>query len=454
MSRSRYLNIVPIVFLLVASFVMGFHVQDALAASASGDWTLKDWTVALQKIPSQIERLLERPQDSQPGDLPVLETYWAVLERVAEDFYPQKIDGQDPEALDQHKLTYAAIRGMLRSLDDPFTRFLDPKEYEKMVEENTGNFVGIGARLDTNDKRQVYILMPLPNTPAEKAGLKKNDVILKVDDEPISGMDIDEVVNKIRGMENTKVKLTLLREGATEPFDVTIVRRWVEVPIVDSRMQDPDNKIGYVKLWQFNEKSDSQFDKALTELEKENMKALIFDLRGNPGGLLEVAIDIGSRFIESGPVVIIQERGGQRTPHFVKSSKHNHKRYPLVVLVDKHSASASEIVAGAIRDNDKGTLLGTTTFGKGRVQTIMPLRDGSAVAITTAKYLTPSGTDINKVGIKPDVVFEQPEDADPTDPEKDPLLLKAQQLLMDQLAGKTATAAAAPASSAPGTQPR
>ncbi len=179
--------------------------------------------------------------------------------------------------------------------------------------------------------------------------------------------------------------------------------------MVKWEMLDDKSKIGYIRLYQFNEQSDAQFDEALTALEAKHMKGLIFDLRGNPGGLLQVAVDIGSRFIESGPVVIIQERGGQKNPLYVEEEKHNHKRYPLVVLVDKSSASASEIVSGAIKDDGAGTLVGTTTFGKGRVQTIMPLQDASAVAITTAKYLTPKGTDIHKKGIDPDVVVEQPE---------------------------------------------
>jgi carboxyl-terminal processing protease len=199
-------------------------------------------------------------------------------------------------------------------------------------------------------------------------------------------------------------------------------------------MQDEKSKIGYVRLWQFNEQSDAQMEDALTKLENKQMKGMVLDLRGNPGGLLQVAVDIGSRFIASGPVVIIQERGGQKSYLNVEESQHRHKRVPLVVLVDGRSASASEIVAGAIKDDSIGTLVGTTTYGKGRVQTIMPLADGSAVAITTAKYLTPKGTDINKVGIKPDVVVDIPEEGfDPTEPAKDPQLKKAVEVLKQKM---------------------
>jgi carboxyl-terminal processing protease len=271
-----------------------------------------------------------------------------------------------------------------------------------------------------------------------KAGVKALDVIIKVDNKPIAGLDIDEVVNKIRGEEGTKVKLTLLRPKVKKPVEITIVRKVVPLQIVVSRMQDDKNKLGYIRLWQFNEQSDAQMDLALDALEKKQMKGLILDLRGNPGGLLQVAVDIGSRFLNDGPVVIIQERGGQKSYLNVEESQHRHKRVPLVVLVDGHSASASEIVAGAIKDDKVGTLVGTTTYGKGRVQTIMPLSDGSAVAITTAKYLTPSGTDIHKVGIKPDVVVNVPEEGfDPTDPAKDPQLKKAVEVLKQKLGIQT-----------------
>jgi carboxyl-terminal processing protease len=333
---------------------------------------------------------------------------------------------------------------MLHALDDPFTRFLDPDEYKKMREENDGNFVGIGAQLDTNSKDEVYIKEPLPDTPAMRAGIKTNDVIIAVDGKIIKGIDILEVVKLIRGKEGTPVKLTLRRPGRAANLEMRLIRRVVHYQMVKYRMADEKDKIGYVRLYQFNEQSDQQFDEALAELEKKHMKGLILDLRGNPGGLLQVAVDIGSRFIESGPVVIIQERGGQKNPYYVEEDKHNHKRYPLVVLVDKSSASASEIVSGAIKDDGVGTLVGVTTFGKGRVQTIMPImQDGSAVAITTAKYLTPKGTDIHHKGIAPDVVVEQPEfdtilkklgikysdDLDPADPKYDVQLSKAVEVL-------------------------
>lgn len=397
MRRLRLDIIVPVAFMLFAAFVMGFLVPDVKASG--GD--VKQWIASLQLLPQRLEQI-GGTEDNSSGTkpLPLIDTYSAVMERL-------KADYNGP--VDERKATYAAIRGMLHALGDPFTRFLDPDEYKKMREENEGNFQGIGAQLDTNRKGEVYIKEPLPDTPADRADVRKNDVITAVDDKPIKGMDIQDVVKLIRGQQGTKVKLTLMRPGQTKPLTKIITRDTVQFQMVRHRMLDDKSKIGYIRLYQFNEQSDIQFDKALTALEKDRVKGLVLDLRGNPGGLLQVAVDIGSRFIESGPVVIIQERGGQKNPLYVEEDKHNHKRYPLVVLVDKSSASASEIVSGAIKDDGVGTLVGTTTFGKGRVQTIMPLQDGSAVAITTAKYLTPKGTDIHKKGIDPDVVVEQPD---------------------------------------------
>jgi len=397
MRKIRLEIIIPAAFLLAVFFVLGFTIPDAIASNGNP----VRYVQSLGQLPERLESAFGTSPAEEARNLQLLETYSSVVERLKADYYGKSVD--------ETKLTYEAIRGTLHALGDPFTRFLDPDEYKKMREENEGNFTGIGAQLDTNKTGEVYIKEPLPDTPAEKAGVKKNDVITAVNDKPIAGLDIEDVVKLIRGPEGTKVKLSLKRHGITKPIVKTIVRRVVQFRMVQYRMLDKKNGIGYIRLYQFNEKSDKQFDEGLAALEKENLKGLVLDLRGNPGGLLQVAVDIGSRFIESGPVVIIQERGGQKQPAYVKEDKHNHKRYPLAVLVDNRSASASEIISGAIKDTHVGILVGTKTFGKGRVQTIIPLTDGSAVAITTAKYLTPNGTDIHKKGIEPDVVVEQPD---------------------------------------------
>lgn len=429
MKKSSLGLTITLIFVLAAAFVCGFIANDVKASGMD----IRKLVASLELLPQKI--VGAHDSSSGSGPLPIIDTYSTVMEKIKSDYYGGKID--------ERELTYNAIRGTLHALGDPFTRFMDPNEYKKMREENEGNFIGIGAQLDTNSKGEVYIKEPLPSTPAERAGVKSHDVITAVDGQLIKGIEIDEVVKMIRGKEGTKVKLTLRRPGRAATLDITIVRQVVQYQMVKSRMLDEKEGIGYIRLYQFNEQSDTQFDKAMTDLEQKHLKGLIFDLRGNPGGLLQVARDIGSRFIESGPVVIIQERGGQKTPLPVIEEKHNHKRYPLVVLVDKSSASASEIVSGAIKDDKAGTLVGVTTFGKGRVQTIMPMQDGSAVAITTAKYLTPNGTDIHKKGIQPDVVVKQPdidkvladlgesdnEDYDPNDPKYDYQLSKGIEVL-------------------------
>ncbi|MDH7601452.1 MAG: S41 family peptidase [Armatimonadota bacterium] len=423
MKRISIDKLVPALFLVFSAFVVGFLSPDVLASR--GD--LRKVTASLQLLPQRLEGLLVQAQDQdkeQSEPLPVIETYSAVLERLKADYYG---------SVDERKLTYSAIRGMLSALDDPFTRFLDPEEYKSMREENEGNFTGIGAQLDTNKNGEVYVKEPLPDTPAMRAGVKANDVIVSVDDKPIKNLDIEQVVKMIRGPAGTKVKLGLRRAGVPKIIYKVITRQVVQFRMVKSQMLDEKNGIGYIRLYQFNEQCDAQFDQALTQLEKHNLKGLILDLRGNPGGLLQAAVDIGSRFIPSGPVVVIQERGGQKNPIYVKEEKHNHKRYPLVVLVDKHSASASEIVSGAIKDTGVGTLVGTKTFGKGRVQTIMPLQDGSAVAITTAKYLTPSGTDIHKKGIEPDIKVDPPDTFEVGDLKTDVQLTKGIQVLKVQM---------------------
>lgn len=403
-----------IAVLAMVAFVAGFVAPDVRANGLS----LEKIAASVEMMPQRLESISGETPDPSSRTLPLVETYSAVMERLKSDYYGTK-------TISEQELTYDAIRGTLHSLGDPYTRFMDPESYKKMREENEGNFTGIGAQLDTNKNDEVYIKEPLPDTPAMRAGVKANDVITAVDGKSIKGMDILDVVKLIRGKEGTRVTLTLRRPGAAKPIEKSIVRKTVQFQMVDSRMADEQAKIGYVRLRQFNEKSDEQFDAALSALEKKQIKGLVFDLRGNPGGLLSVAVDIGSRFIDSGPVVIIQERGGQKNPIYVEEDKHNHKRYPLAVLVDKSSASASEIVSGAIKDDEVGTLVGTTTFGKGRVQTILPLQDGSAVAITTAKYLTPKGVDIHKKGIEPNVEVEAAENLDPTDPKTDNQLAAA-----------------------------
>ncbi|HTE20798.1 MAG TPA: S41 family peptidase [Armatimonadota bacterium] len=372
-------------------------------------------------------------------ELDPLRTYNRVMQDVRDRFY-----GEFPG---ERKMTFTAIRGMLASLDDPYTRFLDPKEYAELRQENTGEFEGIGAQLEGLPTKEGYIRIsrPIPNGPAAKAGVKRGDMITRVDGKSVQGMSVNEAVESIRGKAGTTVRLTLQRMGESKPIEVAITRQPVEFEVVDFSMKE--GKVGYVSLAQFNELADPKLERAIRTLDSQGMKALVLDLRGNPGGLLDAAIDISSRFVPPGKgVVVIVESGGEKDVRRTNPQKHLRGRWPVVVLVNRTSASASEIVAGAVQDNKAGIVVGTTTFGKGLVQTVVPLEGGAACMITTAKYLTPHERDINRSrtqrgGVEPDVTVEVTEEQ--FNQNEDVQLKKALELLHEKIGYQpTATRAA------------
>jgi carboxyl-terminal processing protease len=384
---------------LLASFALGVGFPEVLA---------KGKMIAQGGLPETYAT--QRFAGGDKGNLEPLNSYYRTLGYLKDHYYG--------ELESDAKLTYSAIRGMLRPLDDPYTRFLDPDLYREMQEKNRGEFVGIGAQLEPDLTKDGYVRVhkPLKGTPAAAAGLKPYDVILKVDGVSTQNKDVDQVVKLIRGKPDTPVRLTIRRKNAPKPLEVRIIRQPVEFEIVESQMLE--GKVGLVWLGEFNELSDTKIDRALSQLEQQGMRALILDLRGNPGGTLDAAQEVASRFLPRGKnVVIIVERGGDPEIRKVLESKHNHQfnrpghMIPLVVLVNRTSASASEIVYGAIKDYHAGVIMGTQTYGKGLVQTVVPLRGGSAIAITTARYLTPNGNDINRGpnrrgGIAPDIAVE------------------------------------------------
>jgi carboxyl-terminal processing protease len=271
-----------------------------------------------------------------------------------------------------------------------------------MMDENRGEFSGIGARLDAR-ATQVIVVDTIEGSPARKAGLKPGDQIIRVDGRSVAGARVDDAVKLIRGDRGTAVTLTVHRKGVSHPLVFRVVRDIVEFDNVRTEVL-PGN-IGYLELSSFNDQSDQRVEKGLAELQSKGVRGLVFDLRWNPGGLLEQAVAIASRFVHSGPIVWIKERGGKPESMDAVKVKRSVGHIPVVVLVNKYSASASEIVAGAVKDTHSGTLVGTTTWGKGLVQTINPIAtDNSAVLITTHRYYTPAMVDINKKGIAPDVV--------------------------------------------------
>lgn len=306
--------------------------------------------------------------------------------------------------LKDNDLVYGAIRGMLGSLDDPYTRFMDPKAFQSMQDERQGSFGGIGIQIGIKDGK-LSVIAPMEGTPAFKAGLKAGDHIMEIDGKPTKDMAEAEAVSMIRGARGTKVTLTIKHQGASESRKVAIVRDNIVTKAV--KIEEIEGNLGYVRLSTFmSNEAGQEVKQALTKFNKKD--GIIVDLRGNPGGLLPNAVDIGSMFIKDGPIVQLVNREGEK--QFLKASGRVvvDNKIPVVVLIDGGSASASEILAGALQDTKRATLIGTKSFGKGLVQTVHSLSDGSGVAITTQKYLTAGGHDIHKKGVEPDIKIELP----------------------------------------------
>lgn len=309
------------------------------------------------------------------------------------------------EKLKEDDLLLVSLHGMLVPLDDPYTNYLTPKDYRFLNEQMSGgNFGGIGIyiELDKNNNSQLMVTEPIENTPAWKAGLKPGDYILKIDGETTKGISLDVAQMKIRGHEGTQVTLTIMRKGFKEPRNFMITRGLIHVNSVVAKLMAED--IGYVKLRNFGEFTGREIEEGLEKVEKDGAKAFILDLRNNGGGYITAAFTVSSKFLPQGAMVCsVVDRGERTMPHYTEGGQH--MNYPLAVLVNEFSASASEITAGAIQDHGRGTLVGAKTFGKASVQTIRPLRNGGGIKVTTAKYLTPHGRDISKKGIVPDVVI-------------------------------------------------
>ena len=334
----------------------------------------------------------------------------------------------------KRKLRDGAVDGLLKALDDPYTRRLKGEHFKILEEQTNGRFSGVGIELSTEDGKLI-VVTPIKNTPASKAGVRSKDLIVKIDGKTTEDMDIQEAVKLIRGEEGSKVTLTFVRDGG-EPFDVEITRQEIKVPNVSGKIMEGD--IGYINILQFSESTGADVDNELTSLKDKGAKGIIIDLRSNPGGLLEEAVTVSSSFIKTGkPVVKIKPRKGKSEIKLSTGNSHDTK-IPLVVLVDKGSASASEIVAGAIQDHGRGKIVGEKTFGKGSVQSVITLSDGSGLVITTAKYLTPDGRSLSHNGIEPDVVIERDMEAHKTgvDNQLD-LGITTLRKIMDSQKGKT-----------------
>ncbi|MFM2061099.1 MAG: hypothetical protein RLZZ507_769 [Cyanobacteriota bacterium] len=352
----------------------------------------------------------------------LIDEVWQIVHRQYVDGTFNQVDWQAvrkeylSKSYSNQQEAYKSIREMLKKLEDPYTRFMDPEEFKNMQVDTSGELTGIGITISQDEKtKQLVVISPIEDTPAFKMGILAKDVILEIDGKSTKGMDTNQAVSLIRGEAGTKVKLKILRNGQKKLFDITRAR--IEIhPVKFSEKQTPAGNIGYIRLNQFSANAGKEMRDAINKLEAKNVTAYVLDLRGNPGGLLFSSVDIARMWLDRGTIVSTINRQGEQEREIARGRALTNK--PLVVLVDKGSASASEILSGALQDNKRATIIGTQTFGKGLVQSVRPLEDGSGLAVTIAKYHTPSGKDINKHGIDPDVKV------DLTDAQRQDLWLK------------------------------
>lgn len=335
----------------------------------------------------------------------------------------------DNKKLDAHALFYGAIKGMLAATGDPYTTFFDPKENAAFKEDISGTFEGIGAEMGMKNEI-LTIIAPLDGTPAEKAGLLAGDKIIKIDDQPTANISLDEAVNKIRGTKGSEVKLTIFREGDEETRDIVVKRDIILVKSV--RFEMKENAIAYIRISRFGDDTEKEFHDAIKQTLDKKAKGLIIDMRNNPGGFLETAVDLASTMLPKGVVVVMEENGAGERKEIKSRGGDVLSKFPTAVLINEGSASASEILAGALKDNRENvTLVGKQSFGKGSVQELLPVSKDTSVKITVARWLTPSGNQINTIGIAPDV--EVALTRDDAENKRDPQLDKALEIVKEKL---------------------
>ncbi|PIE34143.1 peptidase S41 [candidate division KSB3 bacterium] len=320
------------------------------------------------------------------------------------------------EEVDVQEVIYGGINGMLKTLD-PHSSFMPPDMYQEMQVETRGEFGGLGIQIAIKDD-QLTVIAPIDDTPAFRAGIQAGDKIVNIEDEPTRDMALMEAVKLLRGPKGTQVTISIMRDGFDQPKDFTITRDIIELTSSNHRMLD--SEIGYIRLRQFQEDSADELEEALKELEEEGVEALVLDLRSNPGGLLNTAVEVSDKFLEKGKLIVYTEgRKKNQDMRFIAHQEFTHPNYPMVVLVNHGSASASEIVAGALQAHSRAVIIGTQTYGKGSVQSVIPLSDNSGLRLTTAKYYTPDGRSIHEKGITPDIVIALEQPTQPVEDEQD-----------------------------------
>jgi carboxyl-terminal processing protease len=318
-----------------------------------------------------------------------------------------------------------SLRGIVNSLQDPYSNYLSASEYADLVIHIQGSFGGLGIVVGLRDNRLTVGAPPFKGTPAEKADIRTGDVIIEIDGRKTDGIDLDTAIALMRGQPGTQVQLRVERTGEPQPLEKILTRDIINIPSVESKLIENDERIGYLRLYNFSGNSSREFNEALDNLMAQGIKALVFDLRNNGGGDFGVSLEIAEHFVPKGPIVRVVGRDQQED---IYEADGNILGIPLAVLVNDMSASASEIVAGAIKDTGSGIIIGTKTYGKGLVQAVYPLNGGAGLKLTTHKYLTPNGNDINQKGIEPDVAVDMPLDS-----QQDVQLAKAVEVLQTKI---------------------
>jgi carboxyl-terminal processing protease len=398
---------IAILLLLPLALVFNSWVQPAAALTSE------------QQLLSEAWRIVNR---SYVDDSFNNHNWWSIREKAVK------------QPLNDREQTYTAIQGMLANLDDPFTRLLKPEQYRSLQVNTSGELTGVGLQIAIDPESNILtVVAPLVGSPADKAGIQPLDRILKIDGTPTSELSLDEAATRMRGRIGTPVTLTLGREGRESPVEIELLRDRIELNPVYAELQSGPNNLplGYIRLSQFSANATSEVSHAIEKLEKQGAAAYILDLRNNPGGLLQAGIEIARLWLDSGTIVYTVNRQGILGSF--EASGAALTKDPLIVLVNKGTASASEILAGALQDNSRAQLVGEKTFGKGLIQSLFDLSDGSGLAVTVAKYETPNHTDINKLGISPDrVVPLDPIDRGKIGSEADLQYQAALQLLKEQ----------------------
>ena len=349
-----------------------------------------------------------------------IDLFGEVLEKVKDEYVDE---------VDQKEMMDSAINGVLQSLD-PYSSYMNPELFKSMQTDTKGEFGGLGIEIGM-ESGVVKVIAPIPDTPADKAGIKAGDYIVRIDDEQVQGKSLMEAVKLMRGPVNTTIKLTIRRKGNRKALEFNIKRKIIEVSSVDSRILGEKKNIAYIQLKSFNEKSDKQFFKIIKDFEKKSSSPIgyIVDLRNNPGGLLTQAINITDLFLDDGEIVSTKGRKISETRRFFARKGDAINGKPIIVITNSGSASASEIFAGALKDHKRAIILGENTYGKGSVQSIIPLKNGGGMRLTISKYYLPSGKSISEVGVTPDILVEEKGDGFKINSETDNQLNYAVNLL-------------------------